>query len=281
MSAPTDERLGIIGLGAVGGSLALAWGDRARLIAWSRDPADRASARAAGVVVTDEARWREDMQSRTVVVIAVPPSEVAAVVRDLLASVPDECLVLHTTSLQGGDALGLADDIRHRVLGTHPIAGSERSGFSAANRDMFRGATLRAEARASDAERQRIETLWRRVGISRIVWDDAGAHDVLMSWISHLPQLTSTALAAVLANRGIAPADVGPGARDATRLASSDPAMWTSILEHAPRETVDALRCLTSSLEALRAALDEHDPAGIAAIWEKARAWRTRVEPRS
>lgn len=278
MSARTDERLGIIGLGAVGGSLALAWRDRARLIAWSRDAGDRASAREAGIVVSDEARWRDDMASRTAIVIAVPASEVAAVVRDVMASVPDECLLLHTTSLQHGDALGLGGDVLSRVLGTHPIAGSERSGFSAADGEMFHGATLRAEARASADERDRIGTLWRHVGISRIIWDDAVAHDALMSWISHLPQLTSTALAAVLANRGIAPVDVGPGARDVTRLASSDPAMWASLLRHAPRETLQALGCLTSTLEALRAAIDAQDTAALAAVWENARGWRTAAE---
>jgi prephenate dehydrogenase len=281
MAARTDERLGIIGLGAVGGSLALAWRDRAPLLAWARDPGDRASARTAGIAVSDEARWRDDLASRTAVVIAVPPSDVAGAVRDVMAAVPDECLLMHTASLQAAEALGLADDARHRVLGTHPIAGSERSGFPAADRDMFRGATLRAEARASGDERERIEVLWRHVGISRIVWGDAATHDALMSWISHLPQLTSTALAAVLANRGIAPMDVGPGARDATRLASSDHAMWASILRNAPRETIDALRCLTSSLEAFTTALDVQDSVGIAAIWETARAWRTAVEPRS
>jgi prephenate dehydrogenase len=281
MSARPDERLGIIGLGAVGGSLALAWRDRARVIAWSRDGGDRASARETGILVSDEAHWRDDLASRTVIVVAVPASELAAVLRDVMVSVPDECLLLHTTSLQHGDALGLSRDVVSRVLGTHPIAGSERSGFSAADGAMFRGATLRAEARASADERDRIEALWRSVGISRIIWDDAAAHDSLMSWVSHLPQLTSTALAAVLANRGIAPVDVGPGARDATRLASSDPTMWMSLLWHAPRETVEAIECLTSSLEVLRTAIEGQDAAALAAIWENARAWRAAAEKRS
>ena len=78
MPALTGERLGIIGLGAVGGSLALAWPDRNELVAWSRDAADRAAARAAGIAVCADDTWRTDMASRTAVVVAVPLSEVAA-----------------------------------------------------------------------------------------------------------------------------------------------------------------------------------------------------------
>jgi prephenate dehydrogenase len=218
------------------------------------------------------------MSAATVVVLAVPLGELRDVARALLPRLSDEALVLHTTSLQRRDALGLSEPEFRRVLGTHPIAGSERSGFAAADAEMFRGATVRAESRATDAERERIEMLWRETGVARIAWSDAAAHDELMSWVSHLPQLTSTALAAVLGERGIAQRDIGPGARDTTRLASSDPGMWAPILQNTPRETVAALRRLTSTLDALGDALEKHDAASITAIWEHARAWRAGTE---
>ena len=280
MSPHDQERIGIVGLGVVGGSLALAWRDQHELLAWARDATDRAAARAAGIAVCgdDSSTWLADMATATVVVLAVPLHDVASVVRQVLAHLPDDSLVLHTTSLQSREALGLTDTEFRRVLGTHPIAGSERSGFSAADAAMFRGATVRADARATDAARARIERLWREAGISRIAWTDASVHDELMSWASHLPQLTATALAAVLARQGIEPRDIGPGARDMTRLAASDPGMWAPILQNAPRATVDALRRLTSALDALGNALDRRDAATLAASWEEARAWRQRGE---
>jgi prephenate dehydrogenase len=280
MSPRLEERIGIVGLGAVGGSLALALRDRVPLLAWSRDAADRASARVAGIEVCreDGSTWMEEMAHTTVVVIAVPLDQVAAIARGMLARLPDDALVVHTTSLQSRDALGLSETEFQRVLGTHPIAGSERSGFAAADAGMFRGATVSAEARALEAERERIETLWRATGIARIAWGDAAAHDELMSWVSHLPQLTATALAAVLAQQKVAPSDVGPGARDTTRLASSDFGMWAPILRNAPPETAEALRRLTRTLDALSDAIERHDSTPIAAWWEQARAWRTSVE---
>jgi prephenate dehydrogenase len=280
MSRRDQERIGIVGLGAVGGSLALALRDRVPLLAWSRDATDRGAARAAGIHVCREAgsTWTDEMANTTLVVIAVPLDEVASVAREMLTRLPDEALVTHTASLQSRDALGMSEEESRRVLGTHPIAGSERSGFAAADAGMFRGATVRAEARATNVERQRIEKLWLDTGVARVTWGDAAAHDSLMSWVSHLPQLTSTALAAVLGQQAIAPLDVGPGVRDTTRLASSDFGMWAPIFRHAPRETVEGLRRLTSTLDALADALERHDATSIARSWEQARAWRASAE---
>lgn len=270
------ERIGIVGLGAVGGSLALALRDRGPVLAWSRDAADRESARAAGIQVCREngPTWTEQLASTTAVVIAVPLDEVASVARALLTAVPDDTLVVHTASMQRREVLQLSEQEFERVFGTHPIAGSERSGFTAADPGMFRGATVRAEDRATEGQRQRIEMLWRSAGAARIAWGAGPAHDELMSWISHLPQLASTALAAVVAGQGIPQRDVGPGARDMTRLASSDFAMWAPILRNAPHATVDSLRRLTSTLQALGDALERHDAASLAASWEQGRLWR-------
>jgi prephenate dehydrogenase len=276
MSSLAQERIGIVGLGAIGGSLALSLRDHASLIAWSRDPGDRASAAAARVRVPegDGDSWLSDFANATIVVVAVPLDEVASVARGLLHIVPNDALLLHTGSLQRRDAVGLDDAESRRVLGTHPIAGSERSGFAAATGSMFRGAALRAEARATDAERRRIEALWGAAGIERIIWSDAEAHDDLMSWVSHLPQLTATAVAATLAHKGIASRDAGPGVRDLTRLASSDLTMWKSILSKTSRETPTALRRLTAVLESIASAIEAKDDRLLAAHWDEARRWR-------
>ena len=275
MSALLEDRIGIVGLGAIGGSLALALRDRARVMAWSRDATDRDGARAAAIpLCDDDSRWAEAMGESTAILIAVPIDELASVVRRLTAAVPDECVLIHTSSLQQREALGLREPDFARILGAHPLAGSEGSGFTAADRDMFQGATVRAEARAAPPQRERVERVWRAAGAARIVWEDAAAHDALMAWVSHLPQLTATALAAAMAQRGMAFGDLGPGGRGMTRLAASDFGMWGPILQRAPRETVDALRCLTSTLDALREAVEARDGRSLSDVWTQARAWK-------
>jgi prephenate dehydrogenase len=279
MSSLAHERVGIVGLGAIGGSLALALREHASSIAWSRDQADRTAAEGAGLRVSreDGASWLSDFANATVLVIAVPLDEIASVARASLPVLPNDSLVLHVGSLQRHDALGLSDAESRRVLGTHPIAGSERSGFAAATAAMFQGATVRAEARATEAERRRIEALWGAAGVEHLVWGDAADHDDLMSWVSHLPQLTATALAAALGQRGITARDAGPGARDLTRLASSDLTMWRPILSKASAETPTALRCIGGILESLASAIEAGDHIRIATSWEKAQVWRRRI----
>ena len=280
MPPPTQERIGVVGLGAIGGSLALAWRESGAVRAWSRDPSDRHQARSAGIPLCagGESDWVNDMASSTAVVVAVPVDEIANVVRRLLPLVPDECLLLHVGSLQRRDALGLREPEFQRVLGTHPLAGSERAGFSAASPEMFRRATVRAEARATEPMRERIQALWRMAGVGRIIWQDAVEHDALMSWVSHLSQLTSTAIAGVLAERGISPHDLGPGARGATRLAGSDFSIWSPILARAPDDTATALRRLSSVLHDLASALEARDSRALERTWQRARSWTMRGE---
>src|ERR671919_2806024 len=146
MPERADEVVGIVGLGAVGGSLALSLDGRLPAIAWSRDQRDREAARQAGIDVRgDNTTWGRAMDDATIIVIAVPLDAIAPVARELRPQVRDDVLMLHTGSLQRREALSFTEAEFARVIGTHPMAGSERSGFAAARADLFRGATMRAE----------------------------------------------------------------------------------------------------------------------------------------
>lgn len=275
MAERIDEVVGIVGLGAVGGSLALALQGRLRVVAWTRDREDRRAARDAGIDVRgDDASWGRAMDDATIILIAVPLDAIGAVAGELRPQVRDDVVILHTGSLQRREALSITDADFARVIGTHPMAGSERSGFAAARAAMFRDATVRAEDRAATRTRDRIEQLWREAGCTRVVWSNAVAHDALMARVSHLPQLLAAALGAALADVGVRGDDLGPGARDMTRLASSDPSIWLPLLAQAPPETIDGIRRLTSTLTELADAINRRDTSTIAKLLERARAWR-------
>lgn len=275
MAERIDEVVGIVGLGAVGGSLALALQGRLRVVAWTRDREDRRAARDAGIDVRgDDASWGRAMDDATIILIAVPLDAIGAVAGELRPQVRDDVVILHTGSLQRREALSITDADFARVIGTHPMAGSERSGFAAARAAMFRDATVRAEDRAATRTRDRIEQLWREAGSTRVVWSNAVAHDALMARVSHLPQLLAAALGAALADVGVRGDDLGPGARDMTRLASSDPSIWLPLLAQAPPETIDGIRRLTSTLTELADAINRRDTSTIAKLLERARVWR-------
>jgi prephenate dehydrogenase len=269
----------VIGLGAIGGSLALALRRREVPVrGYDLDPEDRRRATAAGIDVPEgEAPTPELLADAAAIVIAVPIESVAAVAAAVLPLAPVAALVLHVASLQRPEALGIRDDLRPRVVGSHPLAGTHQGGFAGADAEMFVGALVFVEARADAATRRAAESLWRRVGAGRVEYRSAEDHDAEMAWVSHLPQLAAIAVAGALADRGTGSDVVGPGGRDTTRLAASPVALWAEILARAPDDTVVALDALQRRLAALREAVAVGDKAGLAREWAAGCAWRRTV----
>lgn len=262
----------IIGLGAVGGSVAKSLARSGmRLRAYATSASDAEGALRAGIDVANEIAGC--VAAMDVVLIAVPLSAHAAVADAVAAAAPDDAVLLHAASLQSATAVGTA----RRVIGTHPLAGTHRAGFAAADADLFAECVVSIEARAPEGVRSIAERLWRAAGARRFVYRTAAEHDRLMTWISHLPQLASTALAQAIATAGVGSDALGPGGRDATRLAASPFEMWSGILAAARPDVARAAAALERSVSALRSALESDDMEAVERIWAAARAW---AEPR-
>jgi prephenate dehydrogenase len=274
----------IIGLGVIGGSAALKLRERGTaLLTYAASDRDRSLAETRGVTVA--ASLEEAVNAAGLILIAVPIDRIASVAKAVTAAAPTAATVLHAGSLLLGDAIGAAPEVASRLIGTHPLAGSHRSGFSAASPDLFRGATVFVERRAGSRQREDAEMFWSLAGAARIEYATAEAHDRAMSWASHLPQLASTALAAAIAD-GLEHDDSndlvphgGPGARDVTRLAMSALDVWQPILDRAPPSTLDALRALEARLGALRSDLERRDWSAVQETWNRGREWRAAAEP--
>ncbi len=235
--------------------------------------AERSDAAHAGILAVDDLR----ALARTapdIVLLAVPLGAMRTVVPALLPLLPDATTVLHGAGLQRAEALGLDDALHARVFGTHPLAGSHAAGFAAARAELFAGATVRAEERADDDARERIEWLWERAGAARVVYGPAAAHDREMAWASHLPQLAATAVAAALHDAGMVSDGGGPGLRDVTRLAASPLPLWLDLLRAAPPESARAAAAAGRALEQLAAAIARGDEAAITDTWTRAQRWR-------
>ncbi|HEX6536252.1 MAG TPA: prephenate dehydrogenase/arogenate dehydrogenase family protein [Gemmatimonadaceae bacterium] len=274
----------VLGLGCIGGSLARALvAQDVEVRAWALSAADRAQAEAAGIRIMgdDTGRGAAACAGAWVIVVAVPIERYAEASRVAVSAASSDAVILHACGLQRQAALGVDEATHERVLGTHPLAGSHETGFAASRPDLFVGSTVSVERRASPDARERAEWLWRVAGAERVEYRDAETHDRLMAWVSHLPQLASTALAATLAGGGIDARAVGTGARDATRLAASALGSWPALLRGAPRDLRDALAGLERAIAELRAALDDDAPAKLEAIWERGRAWRRSGERRA
>ncbi|HEY8470981.1 MAG TPA: prephenate dehydrogenase/arogenate dehydrogenase family protein, partial [Longimicrobiales bacterium] len=240
------RRVAIIGLGLMGGSLALALRRLPappRIAASTADAADLDRALELGIVDDAARDPAAVVPEADLVVYATPVGatlELLDAHRELFAgdAVVTDLGSVKRPVVSRARALGLAG----RFVGGHPMAGSHRSGLAAARPGLYDGARVwltpaavpggaPGDSAAASAALDRVATLWRGLGAHPVV-TTAEEHDRLMAWASHLPQLAASALAGALARAGVARTDLGPGGADATRIAASSPALWADILIH-------------------------------------------------
>lgn len=267
--------VGIVGLGVMGGGVARALSARGvEVRGYSPDPAEARAAAEAGAVAVVCGDVAESARDVDWWIVATPLSALPEVFRRGAASRPPR--VMDLASLQGpprraAEAAGLG--AVH--CSAHPMAGSERSGFAASVPDLYRGAPvwLSAGEEARRALGSEAEAFWTSLEAAPR-WIEAGAHDDRMAAVSHLPQVTANALAAVLASRGVDPDDLGPGGADMTRLAASSPAMWQDLLAASGPRIAPLLRELARGLEEWAERIESGGPEAVEAEMSRTRAWR-------
>ncbi len=154
------------------------------------------------------------------------------------------------------------------------MAGGTAKGYEASSADLFSGETVFVCGGEAESDRiGSVQSMWQAMD-ARVRPIEADAHDRLMVWASHLPQLISNVVARAMAEAGLSVEDLGPGGRDLTRLAESSPAMWTSLLDEASEENVRAIESVQSGLDVLRAALSERSLEDVAELMRTTREWR-------
>ncbi|WP_037571530.1 prephenate dehydrogenase [Phaeacidiphilus oryzae] len=264
----------VVGTGLIGTSIALALAARGVAV-YLRD-ADLDSARTAaslGAGTTEEPPGPVDLA-----VIAVPPGLVA----EVLAEAQAAGLARAYTDVASVKS-GPRQDIAARgcrtsdYIGGHPMGGAERSGPLAARADLFEGRTWvlsPAPDTSTDALNAALE-LVALCGAVPVVMDP-GAHDRAVALVSHTPQLLSSMVAARLADADETAVRLsGPGIRDTTRIAASDPELWVEILSanagvvaDVLDEVAEDLRATVGGLRALQSADAEKRAAGAQAVAE-------------
>ena len=193
------------------------------------------------------------------VVVAAPPDVTGEVVAAELAAHP-EAVVTDVASVKGAvvGVLQASGADLSRYVGSHPMAGSERTGPTAARPDLFTGrpwVVVGTEHSAGGAVLA-VRNLVTDLGATPVLLD-ARTHDDAVALVSHLPQIAASLVAARLRDADPAALDLaGQGLRDVTRVAASDPALWTSILTANATAVLPPLRALRDDLEVLLKALE-------------------------
>lgn len=246
---PLFQRLAVIGVGLIGGSLAQACrGGIARcVVGLDADPNHLTQAVALGLV-DEVGDLPEGVKGADLVVAAVPVGAAAKVVRAVAPYLAASCIVMDVGSVKGDFVAEMQAEIPpgRAYVPAHPIAGTERSGPEAAVPALFRGSfcVLTPTSRTPEEALKKIIRLWEMIG-SHVVLMDPFRHDQVFALVSHLPHVVAYALIGTMLNLSDGGDEVlgfsAGGLRDFTRIAASHPIMWRDILIRNRGEVLESI----------------------------------------
>lgn len=283
------EQLGLIGCGLMGGSFALAL-KKARLVkrvvGYSKSPSTTEKARSMGVIDVEAPSALLAVSGADIVLVAVPVAATEATFKAMKHLITNQTLVMDVGSTKR-DVVEAARRTLGPQLGTfvptHPIAGKEQAGVEHADANLYQGkqVILTPIERTLTVHLQRAEQLWRALGC-QVKQMSPEAHDSAYAAVSHLPHLLAFAYMNGLneqrqLNEFLSLA--GPGFRDFTRIAASDPKVWRDIFASNKDELLAQSRHFRHALLAIEHAVAMGKPDDVARLIELASQTRKGWKP--
>jgi len=277
-------RVGFVGLGLIGGSLALALresGFAREIVAFDVATETLRRGQEMGVIDRAARSLPELMAAVDIAVLATPTLASEGLLLEMLRNPGSTQCVTDVASVKGNlcsAAAKLAPELAALYTPGHPIAGSERSGVSAADGELFHGqrVILTPGDFTADSSLALATQLWTSVG-ARVQLMDVGEHDAVLAATSHLPHVLAYALVDALAQSPLRD-DIfrfaAGGFRDFTRIASSDPVMWRDIALANREALLASLDEFSGHLDTLRAAIDSGDSEKLESTFRTAKTAR-------
>ncbi len=263
----------IIGTGLIGTSIALNLAEKG----WPLellDISDR-KRKLANDLVPDAKK----LDQVELVIVATPPGASFQAILEAHEINP-QALVIDVGSVKSKLQHEVEDfpELSKRFIGTHPIAGRERSGAESARSDLFaeRAWIVIPSSDVDVGDVEKVFTLIKELGAHPYLMTNS-AHDNLFAKISHLPQVISVALASSISDLGEDLALAGQGLRDMLRISASDGELWSEILLNNQDEIVEAIEDFKDILESLTEAIEDNDSSKIIEIFDDVRNVSKRV----
>jgi prephenate dehydrogenase len=259
------NQLGVIGCGLMGGSFALALkraGLVKRVVGYSKSPSTTEKAKKMGVIDIAAESALLAVSGSDIVLIAVPVAATEATFNAIKHLVDPNMLLMDVGSTKRTVVDAARRVLKERVVSfvpAHPIAGKEVSGISHADGTLFAGRSviLTPLAETSAEMLQKATDVWSAIG-SQVLRMSEENHDAAFAAVSHLPHLLAFAFFNAIASQ---PSGrdflslAGPGFRDFTRIAASDPSVWRDILISNREEVLNQSQRLRSALDAMEQAM--------------------------
>lgn len=280
------NKLAIIGVGLIGGSLALALkraGYVREVVGAGRGAANLQEAKKRGVIDRIAASAAEAARRADMVVVAAPIGAMRGVFSQIAPALADQAVVTDVGSVKGtvvADARAVLGARFPAFVPGHPIAGTEKSGAAAAFPDLFqqRRMILTPVAETQLRALEEVQALWQAAG-AEVMSMSVTEHDEVFALTSHLPHLLAYAMVDTLLalddERDLFDFAAG-GFRDFTRIASSDPTMWRDICLGNRAAILCALEGYRVRLDALGQAVEAGDGKALLDIFTRAKAARDK-----
>lgn len=275
------DTVAIVGVGLIGGSIGLKLleaGLARSVVGVGRRVASLRAARRRGAISSSTTKLARGVNGAELIVVCTPVELVVEHVVEAAANAPRGALITDAGSTKRRIVTSLEKALPkgHRFVGSHPLAGSEKTGPLFARADLFDNRTVVVTpTRRSDPEAvQLIERFWSLLG-SHVQQMSPQAHDQTMAAISHLPHLLASALAASTSARDRPLASTGW--LDTTRIAAGDVELWRQIFTDNRDPVLDSLRQFEQWLARFRQALERDDQAQLEKLLEAGKQSRDAV----
>lgn len=272
------DTVAIVGVGLIGGSIGLALRERSlarNVVGVGRNRQRLSIAEQRGAVTSTTTDWPEGVHNADLIVVCTPVARVVEHVKQVSRSCGPNVLITDAGSTKGRICreLGSKPGAGGVFVGSHPMAGSHKSGPEHARADLFVGSltlvTPTDTTREEDAEQ--IEAFWKSLG-SNVIRTSPEDHDRAVAAISHLPHVVAAALSGATSPDHLPLA--GRGWRDTTRVAAGDVELWRQILadnrDHILQSLDNFAKVLTEFRDAL-AADDQTELTGLLEVGKRNR----------
>ncbi|MEN9436107.1 MAG: hypothetical protein RIR09_762 [Pseudomonadota bacterium] len=270
------EQLGLIGCGLMGGSFALALrraGLVKRVVGYSKSPSTTERARMMGVIDIEAPSALMAVSGADIVLIAVPVAATEATFKAIKHLVTSDMLVMDVGSTKR-DVIDAARRALREHVGSfvpaHPITGKEVSGVDNADPDLYTGrqVIITPVDRTLPMQLQKAVDVWSALGC-RVLKMTPEQHDAAFASVSHLPHMIAFALMNAISGQPQGKdylSLAGPGFRDFTRIAASDPKVWRDILLSNRAELLAQSRLFQESLKALERQIESGNTEGLESL---------------
>ena len=285
------ERLAIVGVGLIGGSIGRALRDGSaatEIIGYGRNPVHLSRAVELGLVADWSTVLSDAVAGAEVVMVATPVGAMPGLFTRLVDLVSPTCIVTDAGSVKkkvvDAARASFGRSVARFVPG-HPIAGLEQSGVEAAAGDLFRGhkVILTPTPDTDPKAVAQIDSLWRTTG-AQLMDMSPERHDRLLALTSHLPHMLAYALVNLLADQAQDEGEcfdlAAGGFYDISRVASSDPVMWRDICLHNADELLVRMGEYQETMDRLAALVRSKDAEGLEQMFRRARSARSRIKDR-